>query len=155
MKMKKEQPTKKKSGLRMPVGIRMALIALLMAIVTRAGAVEREGVVVGRQPAGTSSRILIKVDKNSLRPFDHTIELFMVNNPNLPGSALSMMMQDGTVIRFEDSNMQERTGFKAGTQRQLLRVGEYDVLDIFPEWIGRDAFPYAEIYRQRVQNSGR
>jgi len=127
-------------------------ILMFVCSITKVNAEIREGVVVGRQPAGANQvRILIKVDRNSPRPFDYTIDLFSVNRVNLPGATLSMMLIDGTVIRFDDSNMEIRNGIKMGNHEHLLYIGDNSVLDILPEW-GERAFPYAEIHRRRTQS---
>ena len=131
--------------------MKRALFLVLMALVVKIGifAEEKTGIVVGRQDGGPHrARILVKVNQESPRPFDHIIELFRVSNTRFPGATLDMMMQNGIIIKFEDSNMETRNGIKFGTEDHLLYVNNHFIFDIFPEWRGH-AFYYAQLYEQK------
>jgi hypothetical protein len=127
-----------------------ALFLVLMTFVAKMGinAEIKEGVVVGRQPISFNARILLKVDQKSNKPFDHAILLKNVHLPNMPDMTLDMMMQNGVVVKFEDTSMTHiGDGIKQGTIDHILSVGDNFVLDLFPEWRGH-SFYYAHYYEQ-------
>jgi len=78
-----------------------------------------------------------KIRVNPNRPFDHIITLAAVDISTSRGAALDMMIERGSIIRFDDEGM--------GTTNLARRVGAHRIIDIDGLFV-LDMFPGMESY---------
>ena len=108
----------------------VGLLALLLTVgITKAYAEIKEGVVFNKQQEGSDVRLFLKVNKEDLRPYDHTLMLIATNSMGLSGSVLNMMIEKGTIIKFEDEGMSSLYGVYNGDQRRIIEVDGMFILD--------------------------
>jgi len=142
--IKNKRPTTAKQY----ISIGLAVLGLIIGE-AKAVAIEREGIVINKRRIDVVDReVLVRVDEK--RPYDHIITLGDINFDGI-GSGLDMMIENGSVVRFDDDGLMPSTnGIKYVGQNRIISVNGMSVLDMFP---GQEKyFLYANAARKRQQS---
>ena len=152
--MKKEQPVKKKSGMKMPLGMKRVLLLVLLALAAGANAFaeHQEGVVtnVRRLPSGLAGTFLnVHIDTDGNRMADTILEF---GDPRVNGSIaqnLEVFVERGMIITFDDTGFFIDGNMKLVNGNNTKTIDGSNMLDLFPNEAAR--FKYAAEARQRAQ----
>jgi hypothetical protein len=120
-------------------------VFMLTAGIVKAHTEILTGIVVNKRRNFFDMELLVRVDEK--RPFDHIIILPNVNFSVSIGAGLDMMIESGSVIKFDDEGMAPSNQVRYLDQKRIIAVDDYSVLDMFPGQEGY--FSYADRARQR------
>ena len=136
MEIKKEQPTKK-AGLRMSLGMKVVLIALLIALTAEMGIVADEifnakVVEYFERKIGSSTWAFVGIDTTS----DGLADIFITIRPleYMLSGRLANHVKNAGIVSVEDKNKiygKYLGAYELG-QEAILEIGGRSVLDIFP-----------------------
>ena len=144
---------KKESSMKMPMGMKIALIAVVMAFGAKADATEREGTVIraGIETLGDGiqRRLVFRVDTTGNRMPD-TALVFPSPSSDYISRDLQGFVERGMRIVFDDEGYRvlpngntQVDGFNA------ISIDGSNMIDLFPNEAAR--FKYATTARQRAQ----
>ena len=150
MKEKKTQP-EEKAGIKMPLGMKIVLLTVLMVFVAKMGiAAEREGVIVNKRQVrdlgGDTGNVYIYVDTDGNRTPDHVIWYSADELLSPIGGLMDSLLERGVAITFEDEGSRNGTqigGYPTVGRNNLLTIDCIPMTEWFTGPYLKSWFPHA------------
>jgi hypothetical protein len=146
--MKKEQPIKKKSAVKILLGMKLVLLTILLVLAAQIGtAEERKGIITKTEIEG--NRYYIHLDTDGNRITDTYLTFPHPRNSSLT-SNLQTFVKIGMNVIFDDEGIiTYASGNREASGDNTISIDGSNMIDLFPNEAAR--FKYAAAARQRAQ----